>query len=246
MNDARHECRCGKPIHDGAHLCHACIGQLRRDLRTLAERWSDLEAALTSPEAAPLHLVAQPGTEDNTGNAVGIELNTQVTNARTAVAGLAWFVVGVLRDDYDDARKEFRPPADQSVPSLLLWIERWHVDHLMREGVEETALDIAADARKAEKQTYRALNAARTVYVGIPCVEHATTDLGERVPCTGQMTARAVPGVMSDLVCTADSAHRIEPGQWQRDGWRGRFARPLHPGGLSALASRLNTRRQES
>lgn len=50
--DARHLCPCGKPIHDGAHMCHACIGTVRRDLRTIAERWDDLESALTTPSAA--------------------------------------------------------------------------------------------------------------------------------------------------------------------------------------------------
>lgn len=241
MTDSRHLCQCGKPIHDGANLCAHCVGAMRRDLRTIAERWEDLEAALTAPGAAPLHLVPpERGDLDNTGNPVGIDLNEMVVKARTLTSELAWFMVQVVRDDYDDLGRSFRAPVDQSVPSLLLWLERWHLSHIVgKDGNPETAQEIADDIHKAEKATFNALNAVRIVHVGIPCVEHGTSDMGERVPCSGHMTARATGEVVPPLVCSEDRSHKIAPDSWQRDGWRKRFARPLDHAGMAALAAKI-------
>lgn len=243
MTDARHLCRCDRPIHDGAHLCANCIGAMRRDLRALADRWEDLEAALTSPGATPIHLTP-PETPigDNRGNIVGININDAVSKARSLTSELAWFMVQVLRDDYDDLNRPFTPPVDQSVPNLLGWVERWHLTHLVMHGAEETANQLADEIHKAEQATFNALNPTRTVHVGIPCTDHGTTDLGERVPCAGHMTARSLPGVMPDLVCSEDGSHRIGADRWQRDGWRGRFAKPLDNAGMARLAGRLGLR----
>ncbi len=240
MTDSRHLCSCGKPIHDGAHLCHSCVGAMRRDLRTMAERWDDLEAALTAPGTAPLHLVPpERGDQDNTGNAVGIDLNEMVVKARTLVTELAWFMVQVTRDDYDDIGRRLTLPDDQSVPNLLTWLERWHLSHLVTKGAQDTAQEIADDIHKAEKATFDALNTTRVVHVGIPCADHGTSDLGERIPCAGHMTARVTGSAMPDLVCSENPSHRLAPDRWQRDGWRGRFAQPLNAAGMAALAAKI-------
>lgn len=222
MTDSRHLCSCAKPIHDGAHLCHACIGTMRANLCTLAERWDDLEAAMTAPGSGPLYLTApETAMGDNTGNPVGIDLNDAVVKARTMTKDLAWFMVQVIRDDYDELGRRLNIPTDQSVPSLLTWIERWHLTHLVTHGADETAQEIADDIHKAEKATFAALNTARTVHVGIPCTEHGTSDQGERVPCEGHMTARSEPGVIPNLVCDADRSHKVAPDVWTRKHWRG-------------------------
>ena len=39
-------CQCGKPAHDGV-LCPQCGDDLRNRLRLIADRWTDLEAALS-------------------------------------------------------------------------------------------------------------------------------------------------------------------------------------------------------
>ena len=239
--EGAHTCPCGQPAPD-THVCADCEATMRTNLHKLADRWPELERALTMPAAAPIHLTRTPGSEDNTGNATGIDLNEQITRSRTLVAGLAWFIVGVLRDDYDDMGRDFHAPADQSVPSLLRWIERWHLTHLLRHGIEETAHELRTDLATAERRTYNALNATRTIYVGIPCTEHDTSDMGERIPCPGEMTARVVPGVMPDLVCTVDPRHTIAPSRWERDGWRGRFARPMNAGALDRLRRAVGTR----
>ena len=33
--------------------------------------------------------------------------------------------------------------------------------------------------------------------------------------------------------------HTVEPGTWERQGWRRRLRQPLHPSGMAKLAQRL-------
>ena len=33
--------------------------------------------------------------------------------------------------------------------------------------------------------------------------------------------------------------HTVEPGTWERQGWRRRLRQPLHPSGMARLAQRL-------
>lgn len=211
----RPECSCGRPIHDGAHLCAECVSVMRGNLRKIVERRDDLFAALTASETGAA------GMGGNHADSVGLALNDRAIKARQQVGDLAWFMVQVLRDDFDDLGRTFAPPKNGSDPfAVLAWVERWHLPHLTAATAAETAEELANDVHNAEKATWDALEPSRWVDVNLTCDEHGTTDLGERVPCEGQMRAKVGRGSLPDLVCNLDPSHRISPAQWERAQWR--------------------------
>jgi hypothetical protein len=233
VNDThRHECRCGKPIHDGAHLCVGCVARFRDDLTKIADRWPDLEAALTRAE-----IRMGDGSKPTKSTATGIALNEQVSRARRTCANALWFVVQVLRDDFDDNGWTFVGPRTEDVGQIARWVERWHVGHLTAKTAQETAEEIADDLAKAEKATWDALDPTRWVDVNLGCDDHATTEQGERVPCEGQMRARVGRGSLPDLVCSLDPTHRVAPAQWERSQWR--RTKKLDDEGMRALVRRI-------
>ena len=69
-------CQCGKPAHDGV-LCPQCGDDLRNRLRLIADRWTDLEAALTSSEPG-----GEKGHTKNGMIEVGTTLNEAAVKAR--------------------------------------------------------------------------------------------------------------------------------------------------------------------
>lgn len=228
----RPQCACGRPIHDGAHLCGHCVTTMREQLRKIIARRDDLLAALTAAE----HTQAGPG--GNHADAVGLNLAEPVIRARTKVTDLAWFTVQVLRDDFDDLGRTFTPPrAGADSFAILAWVERWHLPHLTATTTAQTAQELADDVAAAEQATWDALEPTRWVDVNLTCDQHGTSDLGERVPCGGQMRAKVGRGKLPDLVCNLDPSHRVSPAQWERAQWR--RTKQLDEAGMRALVARI-------
>ena len=228
------QCRCGAPITDGAHLCAACVSAVRDRLDKIADRWPDLIDALTSREPAG----EKGGQQKNGALHVGTPLNEAVSRAMAKCREVLWFIVQVIRDDLDDIGRKFSPPLWPDEGEMARWVLQWQVPHITAITARETAEEIADDLAAAEDATYHALNPQRWIKA-IPCTEHGTSDMGERVPCTGTLWARVDTGCMPDLECDADPMHRIGPVVWARLGWKRRLAEPLDPAGLRALDARL-------
>lgn len=211
----RHECRCGKPIHDGAHLCGACTDRLRDGLRKIASRWDDLEKALISSEPGA------PG-EGHRGRSTstGLAINERVSRVRRQVSDLMWFVVQVIRDDCDDLKRPFAGPPSTDPGAMAEWVAQWQIPHITGTTAQETAEEIADDVHRAERATWNALEPARWVNVNLTCDQFGTSDMGERVPCEGTMRAHVGRGVLPDLVCSQDPSHTVSPAQWERSQWR--------------------------
>jgi hypothetical protein len=244
-----HACHCGKPAPD-THLCTRCAENARDRLLKIADRWPALTAALqwretpTAGPNPPRPRLVEP--DDGAGNATGLVTNGQASRAMTKASSLVWYVASVLRDDYDDRAKPFNPPATNGsmddVPKLARWIAMWHMDHIVRKIPDEGTVEaIAGDIDDAERAVYAALHprGEKWASVNLGCTDHATTDLGERVPCPGHMWAKVGGDLMPDLVCDHDPLHVIEPGVWERQGWKARLSGPLHVAGMARLARRL-------
>ncbi len=218
-------CHCGKPIHDGAHLCGGCVDQMRTNLETIADRWTDLLDILANSNA---------GTSSEGGKSrhvhTGIDLNEAASKARREANDLTWFILQILRDDYEDTGRTFDPPPGD-IDTTLRWIARWHLPHITAKGAEETALEIQQDIQRVERASHHALSPARWVDVNLACVEHGTSDIGERIPCDGTMRAKVGIETMPNLVCTSDPTHIVPPASWVR-------ARYLHNRGLDETAAR--------
>ena len=227
-------CRCGKPITDGAHLCSACVATLRENLERIADRWDDLTDALGSNEPGG----DEKGRQKHGQVMTGTPFNEAVSRARKACNEVLWFAVQVIRDDLDDAGRDFAPPRWKDEGDMARWLLTWQVPHLTATTARETAEEIADDLAKAEKATFRALNPSRWVSV-TDCTMHTTDEHGARVPCTGVLVAKVGTGRMPDLQCSEDPDHVIKPTTWERAGWKRRFSQALNPEGLRRLAERM-------
>ncbi len=227
-------CRCGRPITNGAHMCDPCVDRFRDNLDRIAERWNDLTDALASSEAGP----REKGRQKRGQKAVGTPLNESVSRAMKLCRETVWFAVQVIREDMDEAGRDFRPPRNGGTDDLARWLRDWHVPHLTAVTAEETAIELADDLARAERATWKALDPPRWVRV-TGCTERGTDDRGRPVPCEGVLWARVGTGVMPDLVCDVDEGHVISPGTWERQGWKRRFGRPLDEGGLRRMSERM-------
>jgi hypothetical protein len=82
---------------------------------------------------------------------------------------------------------------------------------------------------------------ARKFPVG-PCTEHATSDEGERTPCTGTLTAvvRDTSAMLpSEVTCDLDPAHTFAPHEWMALGRRIHGAAAVNPAAADALARKI-------
>ena len=219
-------CHCGRPIPDTANLCPRCADVLRDNLHKIADRWEALEQCLTEAEAEAVDR-AEQGKAKNGMKSVGTSINEAAVKARRACTDVVWFIVQVIRDDLDTARRPFEPPTTSAnrtqddTPTLARWLAVWQVAHITHRTARDTAEEIARDIAAAEAATYRVVEIGpeRKVKVGLPCEQHGTSDLGERVPCPGEMEAK-LSRQMPDLVCSEDAGHRIPPDVWSRQYWK--------------------------
>lgn len=184
---------------------------MRDDMRALADDWARLEAAVT----------AEPEHAERNGKASGhdaLRLNLAALDTQREVAELVHFVARVVVDE--------RParPDGTTTPGLLRWLADMHVPWLAQ---HELAAAIADDMRQAVGKVGRVLTGcrAKVIRLGIPCAEYGTSDLGERIPCTGHLRTVVTPGSqeMPDLVCSHDPGHRIPPSEWMRESYRRRL-----------------------
>jgi hypothetical protein len=233
------QCHCGKPIQDTGSLCPACGELLRRNLHKIADRWPELEKALTTPTAG-----GERGKTKNSMVSVGTDLNERAVAARRACTDVVWFVVQVLRDDFDTVGRVFMPPpaspnrSQDETPKVARWLATWHVGHITHRTARETAEEIARDVERAERLTFEVCETSppRQVPTGMACEGHTTSVDGERAPCRGVMRA-TLGDQMPDLVCSEDATHRIPPDVWSRNYWK--RAHTMDEGAARRLAERI-------
>jgi hypothetical protein len=206
------QCVCGRPAQ-GANLCPTCGEDLRANLTKIADRWPDLEQALTTPGTG-----GEQGKTRNGMIAVGTNVNEAAVRARRACTDVVWFTYQVIREDYETADKL---PSQDFTPHMATWLACWHVSHVTHKTAQETAEEVARDVERAERLTYQVCETTppRKIDTGMPCEEHSTTEMGERVPCPGRMNT-ALTESMSDLVCSVDPTHRIPPNVWGALKWK--------------------------
>lgn len=228
-------CRCGRPITDGAHLCADCVALVYRDLDRIADRWPDLTDALGSTEKTDR--VGQGHTKRGMIT-TGTPLNEAVSRAMRQCRDALTFALQVINEDHTDTGRTFTPPRFAHAGETAAYLRDWQIPHLTATTARETAEEIATDLHRAESATWRALNPTRWMAV-TGCTAHTTTDTGTRAECGGTLWAKLDTGTMPDLICDTDPIHVIEPGTWERAGWKRRFGRPLNTAGLHALNERL-------
>ncbi len=178
--------------------------------------------------------------------AVGTNVNEAAVRARRACTDVVWFILQVIRDDYDTAGRDFTPPttsatrSQDDTPTVARWLAWGYIPHLTHKTAQESAEEIARDVTRAEHLTYQVTETSplRKVPTGLPCEGHSTFEaMGERTPCVGVMVATLTDS-MPDLVCSVDPTHRIPPDVWSRNYWRSRHV-PMDEAAARNLMGRI-------
>lgn len=184
---------------------HAAL-TVQRDMREIANLWPRLNALITSGGTGDKSGVRRPP-----GSKPPIDVH--IADVQIEVAEWVVFLARALMDETDWT------PADTRTGPMLREIADMRVGHFTSHPDEALSIAVADDAGRLAKLITNTVNPSgrRTIRLGIPCLEHGTSDLGERVVCTGQYATTLDPGErIGDLVCTQDSMHRMTPLEWQR------------------------------
>lgn len=184
---------------------HAAL-TVQRDMQEIADLWPELTARLTGGSGGD-----QSGVRRPPGSKPPIDVH--IADVTSEIQAWAVFLARVLIDETD------WEPGNHDTPAILRAIATQRVGHFtahedteLAHAVTEDAARLAKLARNTARPTGR-----RTIQLNIPCLEHDTTDLGERAICTGQYATTLTPGErIGDFVCTKDTSHRMTPLEWQR------------------------------
>lgn len=226
-----------------AWYCNACIDRAGKQLTDIADLWDDLEEALTGSGAI---FGSEQGKTKNAGKgATGLEVNEAAVTARRAATAHVWAFARIVFDWADSLDRSIAGPRHQTTPEVARWLAKWHVNVFAVHAGRTTALAFIEDTHDVKRAVWSAARptGARKVETGIPCVDHAVTELGERVPCPGLMVTWVGPETerLPDLVCSVDKAHRVDPATWQAAGWKRAHARPMNEAAMARLAHAMTS-----
>lgn len=201
-------------------FCPTCADKARAKLLEVANTWPMLVDALAHPDGAR----DESGKQKHGMVSVGLVLNERVSDVMRGVGNGITFYTRVVMFERDAT-----PPEDQSTPNLARWLATWHVDYFLTHEDEGIAAALVDDAHGYARmvRTTAFPSGAKRLETGVLCVEHATSEAGERTPCSGMLYVVTRPGVgvLPDLVCSDDDTHRVDPATWCRSRWQARHGR---------------------
>lgn len=220
---------CRPPAHGGPRraergspICRECEDRAWDDAQTIARVYPSTEAQLTAP------VKGGDGTGIRGARQPGLDLNPRVVEARADITNTLTFWTHLLIDEHPTLTT---PGNDPSAMARFIGANLRHLTHHHDDGI---ALSIVEDTRRLARLVVSVAypKGARRYEPGIPCVEHDTNDLGERVPCAGEYGAWVWDGMgqIPDLTCNADATHVLTPA-----GFRTLGRTVLHMGNASRL-----------
>ena len=247
----------------GLAICLTCEQRAWDACQAIARLWPETEAALTrsSRRGEPVKASREPGL-DLDPHAVehrAIVRTTVLVWARTllevapsldgrdALKGARVRLEHAIRTDRDDVRparigyKRAKAYVRHLESCEVDWLASWlgtNLRHLTRHNDQREAVAFVEEVTR-DARVLRSLAeplGARKYAPGIPCVEHLTDAMGQRVPCGGSYEARVWDGmgVVPDLRCTVDGTHILTPAGFRRLG------RALNKGAVEALAEAIS------
>jgi hypothetical protein len=99
---------------------------------------------------------------------------------------------------------------------IVIWVDR--IVSEFPDDADNLAREAHGHARRLRGMVME--TGARRFPVG-PCVEHGTSDMGERVPCTGEIWAvlRKDDDLLpSEIACSLDAEHHWAAREWMQLG----------------------------
>lgn len=198
-------------------------GVARGHLETIADAWVELDA-LVAAGSAPGAGAGKPASR--------APIDAHVADVRTEVALWVRFLARVLMEEVTVERVVLPPWADAGVHAepwapptldtgeLARHIATERIGHFLHHEDEHLRIEFLDDAERLAGIARRTAwpSGARWLRTGVVCAEHGTSDLGERVACTGEYRVFMHPDqdAVGDMVCNLDREHRITPLEWQR------------------------------
>ena len=180
---------------------------VQRDMREIADLWPELVQRLAGGGGGG----DRSGVRLPPGSKPPIDMHA--ADVTSEIQAWVTFLARVLIDETD-----WTCPSNDTA-TILRDIADNRVGHFTEsddEGLREATTDDATRLAKLARNTARPAN-RRTIRLGIPCLEHDTSALGERIVCTGQYaTVLNEDERVGDMVCTQDATHRMTPLEWQR------------------------------
>ncbi len=192
-------------MSDGWRDEHASL-TVQRDMREIAGLLPELDAALAGGGGTDASGVRRPP-----GSKPPISLH--VADVTVEIQAWVTFLARVLIDETDwlPASDDTRDILDDIATNRIGHFTA-HADEMLALSVTEDAARLARLARNTARPSGR-----RRIPLHIPCAEHTTSDLGERVPCPGHLVTTLAPGErLGDFVCDRVPGHRMAPLEWQR------------------------------
>lgn len=140
-------CPCGKPA-PAAYLCAACVAQLRRDLHTIAARWTDTLDVLA-------RRTAFGGGAKGKNAEVSLPLDVHASAVRAdarekVMAWLQWLAGGVVPDAVRQPAGGVVVRAD-TVPLACEWLSVYLSGALLQPDVVQMAAQLGEVARKLHR-----------------------------------------------------------------------------------------------
>lgn len=227
-----------RPTEGRGWFCPACEERMRTNLATIHDRWEALSIAVTSVEA----ITGEQGRQKHGRKTQGLRVNHDAIEARRRATELVWFMIRDLLDRWDEQNRVLPLPDDHGTDTLALWLSMWRVTDFTTHPGDELALEVWIDVDDVARRVRWATTPRPSIIdVGIPCDEHGTSDLGERIPCEGRLTAAVTSGrSLPDLRCSADPTHLVTVSEWMHASWK--RTRSLDPGAVRDLVRQIGRR----
>jgi hypothetical protein len=198
------------------------------DLWTIVGHWPELVARVARGGAGQ-------GEKVTSSRSASLPIDSYVVEVMAEIDAWAFFLARVLMDEVTVEVPVPGPvrgtwaepwrPTDTSTAGLLRQIATERVGHFTEHSDEGLRLSFFDDAKRHADRAEKTARPSgrRKIRLGVRCIEHGTTELGERVPCRGQYATVLDPEArgMADMVCEADQSHRMTPLEWQRGLRRG-------------------------
>jgi hypothetical protein len=190
------------------------VGSIRRDLQRIADNYDEALDPVRRAAGSPVKGSKEPPLP------VSAHILDVRADAHRDLMFWARFLLDEVRD-VNGAAITYRHGTDE-VASLVAFVTVW-VEWLVT-NMPDDADNLATEAA----QHARALRAvveeigARRFPIGA-CIEHGTSDMGERIPCPGQMRAvlRKTDDLLpSEITCSLDAEHAWPASEWLRLGRR--------------------------
>lgn len=200
----------GGPRQAHKVICDQCAERFGRDLQATADMWEDLTDRVSAPED---YVITEriKGTKES----FGIDINQQVSDAKTDLIKFTWWLTDLVITN----KMTVKAPADQSTPSLLAWVARWHTSLFTRDLDKGNIIRAVSVAHKTRSNIHRNAYPSGNRKVDIPggCMKNTTSDTGKLIPCPGELFGIIRPGdslLPSTIMCSDDPEHQVPVGEW--------------------------------